>query len=169
MFERGIIVSLSVFPALRRICARSLCGRVTTDRPSTASNWSPGWIWPLRAAGLPLRTVTNLWHTRDEATGREREINLIKVCYCSKCFCWAPSNHIKIETLFHIFSHSRTCSFRTNLKEQSCYNNKLANLWSLFEPKSTTIVTVMSSLFCSSLTVLLGFKDLAYYFFTLCS
>lgn len=64
---RGTMVKRSVFPALLRICASSLWGKFTTDLPSTASRRSPGLIWPLHAAGLPLRTVTNLWGSRDTA------------------------------------------------------------------------------------------------------
>ncbi|MEQ2170243.1 hypothetical protein GOODEAATRI_033496, partial [Goodea atripinnis] len=61
------MLSLSVFPALLRIWDRSLCCRPPTGRPSTASSLSPGWICPLRAAGLPRRTVTKRWDIREEA------------------------------------------------------------------------------------------------------
>ena len=74
---RGTMVRRRVFPARRRIWASSRWGRVTTDRPSTASNRSPGRIWPLLAAGLPRRTVTNRWG-RSEAAGEGDRYNLLK-------------------------------------------------------------------------------------------
>lgn len=63
----GATLSLSVFPALLRIWARSRCCSAATGLPSTASSRSPGRIWPLRAAGLPRRTVTKRCDIREDA------------------------------------------------------------------------------------------------------
>lgn len=69
----GVMLILSVFPALLRIWARSRCWSPPTARPSTASSWSPGWICELRAAGLPRRTVTKRWDMSEDAARKTRD------------------------------------------------------------------------------------------------
>lgn len=90
---RGTMVRRRVFPARRRIWASSRWGRVTTERPSTASNRSPGRIWPLLAAGLLRRTVTNRWG-RSEAAEKRTEKHLLTCCVIT---CWLVHTHVKLQ------------------------------------------------------------------------